>query len=286
MKVLLTFASSSMRRSAKRFVRQASDLHFYDKIYSYNENNLSPDFRHKHKAALVEGTRGFGYWCWKPQIIYQVLEGMSDGDVLQYTDAGCHLNPHGMVRLKEYFELAKNSRSGILAFQLRDPSPPLPRPSVGGLDLPDCQWIKGDLLDYFSVRDNESITHTQTIGAGIVFIRKCEQSMTLINNWRNVVEADFSLIDDTPSKSKNMEGFREHRHDQAIFSLICKLASVETISAYEYWYPSQYSAGPDWKILESYPVHAKRDKDFGILGNARNFLSRIFSKFEKIFNKL
>jgi hypothetical protein len=188
-----------------------------------------------------------------------------------------------MARLKEYFELTKNSSSGILAFQLKDPNPPLPKPAVGALDLPDCQWIKGDLLDYFGVRGKENITQTQTIGAGIIFIKKCEESMVLINQWRRVFESDFSLIDDTPSKSQNLADFKEHRHDQAIFSLICKLASVETISAYEYWYPSQNGANPDWKMLGKYPIHAKRDKDFGIFGNLRNLLTRIFSKIKRMF---
>lgn len=286
MKVLLTFASSSMRRSADRLAKQAKALEFYDSIYSYSEQNLSPDFRGKHKDDLVEGTRGFGYWCWKPQIIYQVLEGMNDGDVLQYTDAGCHLNPNGIVRLGEYFELAQKSKKGILAFQLRDPSPPLAKPSFGALNLPDCQWIKGDLLDYFGVRDREDITATQTIGAGIIFIRKCRESMALLEKWRTVIEADFSLIDDTPSKSKNMADFKEHRHDQAIFSIICKLESIETISAYEYWYPSKVGVEPDWKMLESYPVHAKRDKDFGFWGNISYLLLRITSKIGTILNKL
>lgn len=285
MKVLLTFASSAMCRSANRLARQAKTLGFYDKIYSYSEQDITPDFRLKYKEALVEGTRGYGYWCWKPQIIHQVLEGMNYGDILQYTDAGCHLNSRGLLRLKEYFELAKKSNSGILAFQLRDPSPPLPTPSAGALNLPDYQWIKGDLLDYFGVRDRDDITHTQTIGAGIIFIRKCEKSMALIGKWRDAFEADFSLIDDSPSKSKNLAGFKDHRHDQAIFSLLCKLEPVKTISAYEYWYPLQTGDGPDWKILKSYPVHAKRDKDFGILGNARNLLLRIALKVKRVIGK-
>jgi len=284
MKVLLTFASSSMRRSADRLAKQAKALEFYDAIDSCSELNLSLDFRAKHKNALIEGTRGYGYWCWKPQIIYQTLERMNEGDILQYTDAGCHLNPKGIARLRDYFELARNSRKGILAFQLRDPSPPLPKPSVGALNLPDYQWIKGDLLDYFGVRDREDITATQTIGAGIIFIRKCQESMALIDKWRSVIEASFSLIDDTCSRSESLPGFREHRHDQAIFSVICKLEAIETISAYEYWYPSQVGAGPDWKILKSYPVHAKRDKDFGIWGNILILFSRIFSKIKSIVN--
>ena len=39
----------------------------------------------------------------------------------------------------------------------------------------------------------------------------------------SVFLTDFSLIDDSPSKSENMNGFREHRHDQSVFSLLFKV---------------------------------------------------------------
>lgn len=39
----------------------------------------------------------------------------------------------------------------------------------------------------------------------------------------SVFLTDFSLIDDSPSKSENMNGFIEHRHDQSVFSLLFKV---------------------------------------------------------------
>jgi hypothetical protein len=71
------------------------------------------------------------------------------------------------------------------------------------------------------------------------------------------------LIDDTPSSSPNKYGFIEHRHDQAIFSLLCIKYKVLTVSAYEYWYPKKGSLqiiAPDWAALKEFPIHAKRDK--------------------------
>ena len=44
------------------------------------------------------------------------------------------------------------------------------------------------------------------------------------NFWMAIIiRHDFSLLDDTPSKSPNLKGFQEHRHDQAIFSLLFEI---------------------------------------------------------------
>jgi hypothetical protein len=285
MKYFLSFASSPMRRSLHRIEAQARALKLYDDVLIYDESNLDKDFSTKFAERLVHGSKGFGYWSWKAQAIHQVLQKMQDGDILQYTDSGCHLNAKGLKRLNDYFELAQHSKTGILAFQLKDPDYLLPIPTVGALDLREFKWVKGDLLDYFGVRSRVEITHTQTIGAGIIFIRKCAGSIALVNQWRAVIDSSFSLIDDTPSASANLEGFIEHRHDQAIFSLLCKLNGVDTISAYEYWYPSVIGRGPDWGILQSFPVHAKRDKDFGPLVNFGMFCQRIFFKFRRTLSR-
>ena len=94
---------------------------------------------------------------------------------------------------------------------------------------------------------------------------------------------DFNLIDDTPSKSKNLKGFIEHRHDQAVFSILCKINSVDTLSAYEYWYPSKSKGKPDWSILKDYPIHAKRDLDYGVIKNTQKLTIRLGKKILKAF---
>jgi hypothetical protein len=260
-RVFLSFADSRMRPSANRIKKQAMALGVYDRIIVANESCLDVNFREKFKTQLVFGTIGYGYWVWKPQIILQTLREMDDGEILQYSDVGCHLNKNGKRRLLEYYNLAENSKTGILAFQAKPPSSPLPYDGRRLPDLPDFRWIKGDLLDYFRVRQNNDLLKEQTIGAGVIFIKKCNNALRLIEDWVSVANFDFALIDSSPSRSQNLSGFIEHRHDQAIFSILCKLNKVETLSSYEYWYPSiDDSMKPDWTILDDFPIHARRDK--------------------------
>ena len=258
-KILLSFADSRMHRALKRIGQQARQLNYYDHIITLDESGLDVRFREEFKEKLSPELRGYGYWCWKPQIIIQILNQLNDGDILQYTDAGCHLNHRGLERLNQYFQLSSESDTGILAFQAIPPT--FHDETVILPDQTESLWCKGDLCDYFNIRDEVAIMGSPTIGAGIIFIKKCNASLTILNKWLSIYQENFSLLDDTPSVSPNFPGFIAHRHDQSIFSILCKINNVKTISAYEYWYPSPIiSMLPDWGKLKFYPIHVKRDK--------------------------
>ena len=263
-----------MRRSLQRIKAQAAAIGVYDELYILDESNLDAEFRERFQDKLIPSSRGFGYWVWKPQLMLQVFRNMQDGDLLHYCDAGCWINPKGKQRLLHYFEMA--DQFGVLAFQVKNT---FGDPILDQFSLPERKWTKGDLLDYFSVRENPQITDSAQIGAGIVFLKKCPQSEELLRRWIGVFEDDFSLADDSPSRSPNFDGFIEHRHDQSVFGILCKLYGVETLSAFEYFYPSASSTSkPDWKKLEHYPIWAKRDKDLGIIGLMKDKLKRFLAR--------
>ena len=239
----------------------------FENIFTFNEDDISLEFRIKYQDYLSSDVRGYGYWCWKPECIKMALDVIPEGEFLLYIDAGCHLNKKGLMRLKDYFNLLAQTPNGILSFQAMTPTLGNSKIKYDGRKLFEqfnYQWIKGDLLEYFGVKNNPAYTHAQVIGAGIILVRKGVDSQQIINEWSSVIEANFSLIDDTPSSSPNMPGFIEHRHDQAIFSLLCIKHKVLTISAYEYWYPKRGKSQvmkPDWTALKEFPIHAKRDKE-------------------------
>lgn len=268
-KIFCSFADSAMWRSLNRIKQQAESMHIYDMICIYNEHILEEEFKSYYKEKLVP-SRGFGYWVWKPQVLLQTLEKMDNGDILHYSDAGCHLNKHGIKRLKEYFEIANSSPTGILAFQSKEP---IDKNLTKAVDLPEKHWTKGDILDYFKVRNNKNICESEQIGAGILFIKKTPESISILRKFLQTYYDDFSLADDTPSRSPNFEGFIENRHDQSIFSIIAKLNGVTTISSFEYWQPEY-----NFKQLKYYPIWAIRDKDYG-----NNITKKIKRWFKTIF---
>ena len=280
---LLTFADTNLTRSIYRFKRQALKMNFYDEVFCFDETNLDFNFKKKFESKLIYGSRGFGYWSWKPQIIMQVLKQLKEGDILQYTDVGCHLNQSGRERLLEYFNYTKESDTGILAFKASPPVHPLKHDGRKLFNQRDYMYIQGDLIDYFNFRKHPEFINDYCIGATAIFIKKCDYSLKIVEEWLEVINKDFTLIDNTPSVTENYPGFIEHRHDQAIFSLLCKKNNVVTLSTYEYYYPKVNSIYPDWQHLKLFPIHAKRDKDFGFIKNNRLIVIRIINKIKKIF---
>jgi hypothetical protein len=284
MNILLSFADSRLKRSLIRLGKQAEELNFFDRIYLFDEKNLSLNFKKHFKKNLFFGSRGYGYWSWKPEIILNVLEEIKVGDCLIYLDAGCHLNPLGKKRLIDYFRFLRKTKKGILAFKAQVPNKKNSLLKHDGRRLFEYQtykWTKGDLLDYFSVRKKNDILKMQTFGAGVILVKKCKFSMKVFKEFKKIVWENFNLLDDTPSISKNIDGFIEHRHDQSIWNLLCIKYKISALSAYEYFYPKNINSNevhPDWDALKYFPIHAKRDKDI-------SFLNKFFFKIKNLFYK-
>jgi len=254
-KYLCSFADKRLWKSLDRFAEQAKQMGIYDDIYLYTEDELDKNFYSHFKKKFH--LRGFGYYAWKPQIILQALSKINDGDLLQYTDTGCHLNKNGIKRLNEYFDIVNQSETGLLAFHMPW--------------FTEKQYTKGDLFDYFNVRHREDIFPNQ-IAATVIFIRKCPESIEIINRYLKVFYDDFSLVDDSPSKSENFAEYLSHRHDQSVWSILVKLNKVPCISHEEQW-------NSNWQILGEYPILAKRDKVW-----YANFFQKIMYKLKKVLN--
>lgn len=219
----------------RRFKAQAEQMYFFDEICMYNEDDLDSDFYEHFKNIFIEKHRGFGYWVWKPQVILQTLRKMREGDILLYADAGCHLNPYGIKRLAEYFEMANKNETGCLAFSM--------------LWYTEKQWTKGDLFDYFDVRNKPEI-YPHQIAATALLVKKADKSVKIIERWLKVFYDNFNLVDDTPSLSPNFPEFVENRHDQSIWSILVKINNIPYVSYAELEPP-----------LCPYPILALRDRD-------------------------
>ena len=286
---LVTFADKLMSKTLNRVENQAKKLNFFDRIYLENESSLSKEFKEKFKDKLLSGSRGYGYWSWKPEIILNVLNKINEGDCLLYIDAGCHLNYNGKKRLQEYFHILEKDKNSIIAFQANEPNNKNSTLHHDGRQLISqkiYEWVKGDLIDYFNARDDYKTINSNIIGAGVILIKKSSKSLSIVKEWQKIIWTRFDLLDDRPSISKNLEGFIENRHDQAIWTLLCLKNKINTLSAYEYWYPKKTNPQiPDWYKLRYYPIHAKRDIDQGTIRNfflnIKKFISFKIKNFKK-----
>lgn len=215
---LVSFVDSRFVPVGERLLAQARQFDCIGKAAVLTERDLDAPFLGHFRAVLRKRVRGFGFYSWKPQVIQQSLRALPEGSLLVYVDGGSHLNSAGEGRFKDYLEKCHSSETGILAFQT---------------DWIERNWTKGDLLDFFGVRGNPLVTETGQVQAGLLFIRNSAENRAFVASWAEIFWDHFSLADDTPSSSPNLEGFIEHRHDQSIFSLLAKLHGVEVLPASE-----------------------------------------------------
>ena len=61
--------------------------------------------------------------------------------------------------------------------------------------------------------------------AGTILFLVCKETRLFVNEWYEI-SSDYHNIDDSVSVTPNFGCFREHRHDQSIFSLLTKKHNI------------------------------------------------------------
>jgi hypothetical protein len=226
----VTFASSDMLPTLKRIQREALRIDFFDSIQCLTQKDLDKNFAHVFGNKLQFGSRGFGYWCWKPQIIQQEMNRCRDGDVIVYCDAGCSISPGAAPVIREYVDATLAAADGMCVFDL---APPVDNMPADDFRFANDRWAKEDLFHYFKIGAGSKVRQQAQTATGILFLRVGEPSRQIISRWLQVFLDDFSLADDSPSRLPNCKDFVENRHDQAIFSVLISDRKVSRRSCFE-----------------------------------------------------
>lgn len=250
-KVLCTFGSHYLTKGFPRFREQAESMDIFDEIYTICEKDLDENFKKQWGRYLIPYSRGFGYWCWKPYFILNILESLNEGDVLLYSDIGCFFNPKGRNRLLDYYDIVEKTPTGMLGVKSQEES-------YNGMPETiyyEYEWTKGDVFDYYGVLDDKSFTHTTQFESTIIFFKKNATSVQFVKDWYQAYLDNYSLATDSPSLTPNLTGFVENRHDQSIYSILAKKYKIAEISTNEIF-------ARDWTLLDNYPIQARRDKAY------------------------
>ncbi len=232
MRAFITFGDEKYRRTRELLRDEASALGVFDECTAYGPEDLAPAFLQRHAQFIRESARGYGYWIWKPHLILKKLNSLQDGDILMYADAGCEVNPAGRERLLQYFESVTRHPSGVFSFHFAT--------------MLNRAYTK---MDVFQALDAFKLMDAQMHVAGIVLFRCCDVSRRFVSDWERFCEMR-PLLDDQPSQLKNHPDFKDHRHDQSIFSLLCAQYGVATVL--------DETGGEGWPENCRYPIRAAR----------------------------
>ena len=274
---LFAFASLDLKKSVNRLREQASSSKYYDNIKIITPKDFDYETKLKAKNLIKKGKkRGYGYWFWKPFFLSKIMKEINDGDIIHYLDIGCHINKTESNRFYEYLDLLIDKSKWLLAFQYHTDNIKF-SDKIQFPKREEFKYTKSDLFDYFKCLNQKEITHTPQFWSGSFFIKKHIKSEKFIENWNKVFEERFYLIDDTPSKVKNFSEFIENRHDQSVFSLLCKKNFIESLSAYESDWGEKNNLRT-WDHILDYPILAKRDLQYNIL---KRFINRQIKNFKR-----
>ena len=278
--ILFAFATLDLKKSIKRLTDQALKSNYYSDIKIMTPSNFNDDEKIKIDYLLQNGKkRGYTYWFWKPLFLSKIMKEIHNGDIIHYVDVGCHINKSN--RFYEYLDFLIDTKKWLLAFQYHTKDIKF-LDTIYFRDREEFKYTKADLFNHFKCLNKKEITHSPQFWAGSFFIKKDVQSEKFIRDWLDVFETRFDLIDDTPSKIKNFPGFLENRHDQSVFSLLCKKNSIESLSAYECDWGEKYNL-KTWDHILDHPILAKRDLKYNIL---RRFINRQIKSFKRKKRKL
>lgn len=226
---------SGFLRAAHRLAGEARRSELFQTSESITHKDLfrdHPDFAARHASRLNAATRGFGYWLWKPYLLDSALREAS-ADYLLYLDAGCVLNlssARARQRLDEYHDIA--DQNGLAAMQIHHR---------------EQAWCKSDTMDRLGL--DELGRSSGQIESGIILIKRSSTTQDFVRTWLEISEEDdCRYLDDSPSTLPNHPDFKDHRHDQAVLSCLCKVAGVVPIADETYFAPDWAIGGADLPI--------------------------------------
>jgi hypothetical protein len=206
-KIFITFGGGTQNYidAGKRLVRQIKRTKLFDEQILYTDEYLKKDeyFWNKHGNFVENNPRGYGHWLWKPYLTKITMDKMNDGDILLYLDSGCEFDLKKKYVLEQFFEYVKDEP--LIATET---------------DLAECQWTKMDLFVHLNALD-DCFTYSYQREGGMNLFLVCEKTRSFVNKWYETC-CNYHLIDDSPSVNPNHPWFRDHRHDQSVYSILFK----------------------------------------------------------------
>lgn len=243
LRYLMTFHSGHpFSLAAVRLERQARATGWFNRIEIFHPGMRHPAmfaFLAKHDDFVRRHSRGWGYWRWKPLLIKALLESLPEGAHLYYVDAGCELSRLGWGRFAALDD--ELTGRGVLCFENA---------------FPEAGWCKREAVDAIVGGWNEAVMSSRQIQATWFGLRNVATVRDWIAQWAFWAAQD-ALITDWHDPSRQHREFQEHRHDQALWSLVLKKNGVEPLpqeDCFEKWLYVRDS----WVLLA--PVHGLRSR--------------------------
>ena len=212
----LTFGGGPMYYldGVDRLTEQAQSLELFDHIYGFKEGHLKEEhpFWEQNYKFILQNPHGFGYWIWKPYLVYKVIQEAQYGDVIVYCDSGNELDIRKKDKIKELLDACSNEQIIGSIFQ-------------GHEDIScrsELYWTKHDVLLSLNANISDRILHSPQREVNSLIICKTKKTEKLMKEWCDTCVKNYQYINDFPSYVPNLPEFIVHKHVQSVFSILSK----------------------------------------------------------------
>ena len=216
MRYLINYADRAFYQS--RVVNSISGIQAgFDAVIQYKREHIDREFFDTNEFILSQ-PRGAGYWLWKPYFIMKTLKDVSEGDIVFYSDSGARFIRH----IQPIFDKLENVDEGIVGFEMsgRHKEKEYTRKSVVKAVM------EAENIDVFSETDQRM--------ASFIVARKCDESIKIVQTWLDYC-TDPDLILDKPRDNDEFLEFKDHRHDQSLWSLLTKKLNITVLPDPSQW---------------------------------------------------
>lgn len=199
-RVYLTFSGAPYDKTTQQIVERgavlgADEVRVYDDLWILDQPFYWMNawlWGHPHK-------RGFGWYAWKPFIIWHALSTLHDGDVVLYTDADCYpIAPFGML----FDQCAKDG--GIMLFAAESHR--------------HFAWCKRDCFIVMGQDAPQYYDVPAGVARFMLFQKGPWLSTQLLMEWLTYCMNPLATTFDPSICGEEAPGFIEHRTEQAILT--------------------------------------------------------------------
>jgi len=150
-----------------------------------------------------------GHYSWKPYIIMRELMNVNDGDVVWYMDADRRWQPDVDV-LAQFVDVAKER--GIVLVHWGSNN---------------ATWTQRATFVLMGM-DEEGYWKAPHLNAGIQAFERSNRTLRFVQDWL-MASLSYDIVANRKSGYKEFEGFKAHRHDQSILSILAVNYDVEPV---------------------------------------------------------
>lgn len=170
----------------------------------YNEFDVLPWLqKHLPLDAQKEPKRGYYYWGWKPFILQQTMLQVPGNSIILYTDSSMFL-----TNLNNFDTFVQQTKLDGYCFFKNFHS--------------NLGYVKCEIYSDIHFEEHDEFNNAPMVDASCLLLKNTPEMQNFIQEWIQIICKPYFLSDQFSNTCVNDEHFIEHRHDQALLTLLLR----------------------------------------------------------------